>query len=915
MLKITTARAGHGKTKYAHEKIAQAVENHTFSAVYLIVPEQYAYISERDLIDRIGDQSADCVRVMSFTRLAQTLLRLPAEKFRPLTDGDRAVCMSLALEAVTDKLELYHNGTSGLVGELLRLRLEMRQSGADEKKLGTALKKLSDGDFLRKKLTDFSYISMAYDALCTASFLDEQTLLDKLCERLPQDKPFGDSLVILNAFHGLTGQELRVLGHILRQAKEVDFLLSIDVDENKNDAAGVFAHTFNTLRQLRRLASQCGVGCVISPPPNAQSSSVPALVHLERNLLSSAPKIYEHPAPEITIKAVDSIYDECAWTALRIKKYLHENTHLSSSDIAIISRDSSVYEAPLRSALRSCGLSLYQDSRQPIAAQPLFLLMSAALDIAVMGFRSDSVLQLMKTRLAGLDSEDCALLENYTFIWQIDGAAWTRSFTLHPRGLTNRPLDNDAQDLEKLEGLRKKLIEPLIDLRESLKEPKTGEELARELWNLLESYNCAEHLRGFVENLRRNGDEILAQEQARIWETMVDFLERLSLLIEHGTTAPRLREFFTLLLEAESLGSIPQGLDEPSIGSANRMRFCHAPKAVFVLGCNRGIFPMEDGFRGLLTAAEREKLRRLDFPLSQGVEEKQAQERFFVYHALCAAQERLFLSYRTQGSDGGELLPSEFINDIRAMFPAGVSEKDDKLLFAQSESFSFNELARRRRNPDEVTAAIHSTLAEKPHWRGKLDALERTAIHRDFALSRDFAKSFFGENLCFSASRAESYSHCPFRYFCQYGVKATPRKRIKIDPLSRGNLLHFVLEKLFTHMGREKLLKLSQDEVLPLVASFIEDYRRESLDGLEFSRRLAALLERNAENLARILWHLLEELRQSEFVPVGFEMEVGDIASFELRLPSGGKISFTGKIDRVDEAIIDGVRYLRVVDY
>jgi len=826
--------------------------------------------------------------------------------------------MSLAIEGIQSGLSYYtgRESHSGIVHEFLRLITELRQSNAYEKKLAAAISKLPFGDFFRRKLSDISLISGTYDALCSRSFLDEETLLDKLCEHLPSSHMFKDDLIVLNAFHGLTGQEMKVFKHMLRQAGDVVFLLCTDFSDLSDDPADAFAHTKNTAHELRRLAMQIRVPCKINSLPLTINNAAPALRHLEQNLFYRSAVLYEKPASEITIHASQSLKEECAWVALNIKKLVREQG-LRCNEIAVIARDSTPYEAPLRTALRSCGLPLYQDSRQPIAIQPLLLIIRAALDICENGLRTTSIMQFLKTNLTALNIEEVSLLENYTFIWRIDGAAWAKPFTLHPDGLTNRPNDNAAERLDMLENLRQQVIIPLITIRSKMKEPRNGEDLSHAIWELLEDCGTANALRKVVAELRVQGEEVLAEEQAQVWDSLVELLDRFALLIEYPAPVSRLRELFSLMLEAESIGTIPQGLDEPAIGSANRMRFCQSPKAVFVLGCNAGVFPLDDSGTGLLTAAEREILQKLELPLSPCGEARQAQERFFVYHALSAARERLYLTYRTQSTDGSELLPSDFISEIRTMFPQGLGKDDDEYLFAESPEFAFSELAKKRRNPDDMSAAIHVVLSEKKDWSGKLAALDRAAIRKPFALTEQNAKSLFGKDLRFSASKAENYARCPFSYFCEYGVKAKPRRQIKIDPLSRGNLLHYVLEKLFKDIGKERLLELDKQDCLSVVQDSIESYRNVNLDGLEHTMRLAALLERNAHTLCEVLWRLLEELRQSEFTPVGFEVTLGGdgLPAYELNLPVGGKISFTGKIDRVDEAIIGGEKYLRVVDY
>ena len=66
-----------------------------------------------------------------------------------------------------------------------------------------------------------------------------------------------------------------------------------------------------------------------------------------------------------------------------------------------------------------------------------------------------------------------------------------------------------------------------------------------------------------------------------------------------------------------------------------------------------------------------------------------------------------------------------------------------------------------------------------------------------------------------------------------------------------------------------------------------------------------------------IIAHIAEELCQSEFAPVDFELPVGEdgVPALSIPLPDGGRVSIDGKVDRVDLLQRDGVQYLRVVDY
>jgi ATP-dependent helicase/nuclease subunit B len=60
-----------------------------------------------------------------------------------------------------------------------------------------------------------------------------------------------------------------------------------------------------------------------------------------------------------------------------------------------------------------------------------------------------------------------------------------------------------------------------------------------------------------------------------------------------------------------TLGSLPQGLDEIVIGSADRVKTT-SPKVVFAVGVNDGLFPMIPAADGILSDNERKTLAAHD---------------------------------------------------------------------------------------------------------------------------------------------------------------------------------------------------------------------------------------------------------------------------------------------------------------
>ncbi len=86
--------------------------------------------------------------------------------------------------------------------------------------------------------------------------------------------------------------------------------------------------------------------------------------------------------------------------------------------------------------------------------------------------------RFLKTGLAGLTPEECDLLENYVLTWEIHGTMWLRDvdWTDNPDGYGAPWNDRRQARLDRVNGLRRRVREPLAALNEGLKAGKTAGE-------------------------------------------------------------------------------------------------------------------------------------------------------------------------------------------------------------------------------------------------------------------------------------------------------------------------------------------------------------------------------------------------------------------------------------------------------
>lgn len=930
MLYLILATAGGGKTTHIMNLIEQ------FSAgghkkLSLIVPEQFSFTAEKTMLGKVGAKAMADIDVHSFTSLGEKLVGKPAmHERRRLGDSAKAVLMKNALESVKDKLTLYgkHASRRSVISEFVALSSEFKQNSLSTDSVRLALVQ-TESSLLKMKLNDIITVLDAYDAAIEGSYFNPDDLLTELCDILPESDYFNGRLVFIDGFRGFTAQEYKIISHMLKKATAVYVTLCTDNLENSDDETELFAHTKRTAKRLIETAKKNGTP-VAKPqylsmrskfnnfPPHIQRFNSPELTALEQELFSPTPNVYEEECRNITLCKAHDIYEECEYIACTAKKLIREKSY-RCRDIAVIARDSSGYEAPLRGALKKCGISVFEDSRQPVDVSPVIALLSSAVGTAASGFDTEMLMRYLKTGLAGFDTDEISAVENYLYLWNLSGGAWLSDWTQNPRGFGEEINDEDKAELEKLNDIRKRIVSPLYTLRENLKET-TGGQAAKAIFDFLERINAPENIRALAASLENQGETGLALELDRMWEVVIDLLDSLDALsAEKNTNAKEIADTLELMLSVQTVGSLPQGLDEITIGSADRIRTA-MPKIVFIAGANHGVFPALPFTGSALTDKDRRRMSEMGIELSDFGEYKLAEEKLIAYNAFCCASDMLFVCCPERNSKGEQLEPSELYTKIKTLFPSCeevLANELDGLYYVEGSDLAFEQLASNKKKNNSLYASLSDYFSDDKNYGGRIDALDRAAGNRDFKIEdKSVAQSLFGKEMYMSASRVESFYKCPFAYFCRYGIKAMPRKVAELDPMQRGTVIHYALEMLLTTYDKDTLMKMSRAELLEFFDKLLTEYMNSRLDGANRSSRFIYLFKKLISSVCDVAQRLIKELSQSKFIPVEFELKIGDGDIPPYEVPCGnGKVVISGSVDRVDEAIIGGKKYVRIVDY
>ncbi len=968
MLELVIGFSGSGKSAYIGEKMA-ALATAGQQPVFLIVPEQASFENERALLSRLGAADAARVMVYSFTRLAEAVFReVGGLAGQRLDEGTRALLFSRAVEQVVATRQdlgepaghatVRKGAQAAYVKQLLTLWEELRQNGVATEELEQVATRLQQEDMdgtalLQEKARELHQIFTAYEGYAADTGLDELDELTRLAQKLLSSHLLEGAAVFVDGFKGFTRQELDVLERVMLQADSLTVTLPTDTPGRAwpgIDPAAcrrefpLFSPVTNTVACLRRLAADHGRQWTLTHLTENTRTHSPALQALERQLYAPAPTAYDGPADEVTVTACGNIYEECAYVAREVRRLLREEGY-RCRDITVVARNLENYQGILDDALTQQGLPCYMDTRRDMLCEPLVVYARAALRVAVGGYDTEEILRLLKTDLGPLAPTQTAELENYIYMWGVDGPAWEQDFTDNPAGLDARSTPHTQRQLAQLNGWRQQVIEPLRALRSALRGQVTGREFAEAMYHYLAADDrIAARMAAHCARLEQLSETVLADHAGRLWDQLMAILDRFATALLHQRmAASRLEELFAMLCQLIDLGGIPQGLDAVTVGAAHRIRY-HGPRAVFIVGANEGVFPAYPAVDGVFTEAQRQILREQGLALSGDTLTQCVEERFYAYTAVTAPTQRLCISYL----EGGDSVPSPLVAAVQTILPhhtKGSPQREDGTDLESAEEM-FRRLTAGYSHPGPVEATLSQVLGTRPAYAGRLAAVARGAEKAPFRLENPaVAEQLFGRDMCLSASRTNTFYQCHFSYFCQYGLQLKPRQRARLDMGVVGTLVHHVMETLlprYTAPGNlvEQLrtrpphrLTAAEENSLQVdllatvstqVTRVAEDYVDTALGGMAGkSGRFRYQLGLACRTAANMLWHTLMDLRQSEFNPADFELSIhpdsedGDgLLSVKLPHAAGGSVQVRGKVDRVDIYIRkDGTGYARVIDY
>ena len=622
---------------------------------------------------------------------------------------------------------------------------------------------------------------------------------------------------------------------------------------------------------------------------------------LEQNIYAVPYKIYSKEVKNIKLNIYSNPYQEIENIAKIIVKLAREG--LRYREIAIVAKNLDEYSSIAKVVFEKYNIPVFIDEKSKLSKNILVKYLLALIDIFAKNWSNEAVWSYIKSGFLSIEKNDIYVLENYCKKWGIKRNKWYKE---------DFKYGDKEFDLVKLNELRRKIIDPIIEFKKSIDKNKTAKEISKTLYEFLEKNNIQEKLSSKIKYLEEVNEKRLGAEYSLSWDALISVLDEIVLVFdEQKLSFENYRKILKMGLEKEDLGSIPQGLDQVILGDIERSR-THKVNTIFILGINDGVFPNASKDEGFLNDSDRDILKQNGIEMANGTLENIYEDYFNIYKAFSIAEENIYLSYVSSNKEGQAKRPSILINRIKKIFPK-IEEKSQNETIITNERATFGELLvnlRNKRNGEQVEKIwedVYCFYTKKPEWKLKLENSDKAFKFTNKAetLSKENMKKLYGKTLKTSVSRLEQYKRCPFSFYLKYGLKLKPQEEYTIKPIDTGSFMHDVIDSFFTKVKNIKELEIQ--EILEKVEEIIEEKLGLNKNYVFLSSpKFVALTNRLKKVILQSITYIVEQIDNSEFNQEGHEVE------FSRNIEN---VQITGKIDRIDSVNTKEGKYIRIIDY
>lgn len=936
MLKIVRGPSGSGKSHFFYDEIKN---NNSNNKKIILVPEQISHETEKKSIQTFEKDLTRNIEVYTFSRLKRNVFKeFGGNKYKYINKASKAMILFNIMLNMDEKIETFTKSmrNAGFTKTILTLLEELSGYSIDKTTLFYLGQRNDLPIKLKNKLNEIALIKSKYDEFIKDKYLDSEEEFNILMEKLLNFNALNGSHIYMDDFYFLSEQQYKIFEYLINNVSEI----TVTVPRNDNLAREVFKKSIEFENRIIEIAKKNNKEIKIidiEKLNKVKKFENEELIHIEKNFFKYPHDVFKDKNENVKIFKSKDIFSEADYIAKNIIKMVRDE-NMRYKDIAIVSGNLSVYEKNLKIIMDEYEIPYHINKKVPINENPFIVLIRSLIEIVDKNWKYENVFSYLKTGLISLELENESNkediysnidnLENYVLRKGIKGNKWKKDF------------ENSESDIEieKLNEIRKIVVEPIIEFENNLKRNKNVRSICEELYNFLVNRSVTIRMEEIIETFRRSGNIEKYKEYTGVFSAIMETLDKM--VEAFGDMKMDLKTFSKTLsigFDEYNIGIIPESVDEILIGDISTTR-TSGIKNLFIIGANEGVFPRKSEGENIINDSERLSLREIGINLNSTTKEMTIEDQYLTYETLSIPTRNLILTYSISDSEGRSLKESSVITRLKTIFRNIIEESDiegikhDNFIENVSkEKPTFNRLLESFNdiNRDENWRIVEKWYSSHQTWKYKYDSAIKGLQFKNKLrkINPKKIEGLYGKYLKFSPSRLEKYSSCPFSYFVESGLNAKERKIYEFSPPDMGTLMHETLKEFSDRINsnentinvdfstKEIEEEFVKEEIDKIIEKIVED-KKYSI--LKSSPKYEFVLKRIKKVLYNSAKAILFHIKYSNFETYKNELKIGndgDLPAVKLTLPSGKEVSLTGQIDKVDALNMDDDAYIRVIDY
>ena len=259
-IRFIYGRAGTGKSRFCIDEIKKKLQLDENRKLILIVPDQYTFTTENNVLREIGEAAFLKVQVLSFKKMASIVFEECGGRIKKIiNESGKKMLIHKVLNENIDSLEYFkrisrEQGFNEIISEVIS---EFKKYNVDIDKLKCIYQKIDNSELIIK-IRELVSIFEAFNDKINEGYIDGEDELSLLYNKLQDCTLYNESEVWIDEFTTFTPQQLDIIKLLAKRCKRINITLTMESLDNikSKEFTDVFIPIHNTENKILKLMQE-----------------------------------------------------------------------------------------------------------------------------------------------------------------------------------------------------------------------------------------------------------------------------------------------------------------------------------------------------------------------------------------------------------------------------------------------------------------------------------------------------------------------------------------------------------------------------------------------------------------------------------------------------------------------------------